>query len=102
MESNALISGNNYYIKSVKTGMYLDVCNASFSNGQIVWSYKYNGTIAQKWKIQERSAGEYSIMANSGTGNYCLDVPGKSTASGTGMQIWQYLGDTNQRYMTAF
>ena len=48
-------AGNGYcYIKS-KLGTYVDVANAENANNANVWAYSFNGSIAQKWKLEVHS-----------------------------------------------
>lgn len=48
-------AGNGYcYIKS-KLGTYVDVQNADNVNNTNVWAYSFNGSNAQKWKLQSHS-----------------------------------------------
>ncbi|MBE6812346.1 MAG: hypothetical protein E7523_05640 [Ruminococcaceae bacterium] len=48
-------AGNGYcYIKS-KLGMYVDVANGDSVNNTNVWAYSFNGSNAQKWKLESHS-----------------------------------------------
>ena len=48
-------AGNGYcYIKS-KLGTYVDKKDGDTSNETNVWSYEFNGSVAQKWKLESHS-----------------------------------------------
>ena len=50
-----LESGSTYYIKNLYTGKYLDVYNGQDVTGQNVWTYTFNRTNAQKWRLSRNS-----------------------------------------------
>ena len=53
----------SYIIKSANSGKVLDSQNGGTTEGTNVWQYKYNGTDAQKWKLQKNEDGSYSISS---------------------------------------
>ena len=60
-------AGNGYcYIKS-KLGTYVDVANGDAVNNTNVWAYAFNGSNAQKWKIQTHSHSYSSTVTTSAT-----------------------------------
>jgi hypothetical protein len=44
-------AGNGYYYIKSKLGTYLDVQNANSAAGTIIWMYSFNGSNAQKWRL---------------------------------------------------
>lgn len=77
-------SGTTYYIKNIDNGKYLDVKNGGDSNGNDVWTYSYNASAAQKWRVVRNSDGSYTLYSVLSTGNRVLDV------TGTNVDIWSY------------
>ena len=60
-------AGDGYcYIKS-KLGTYVDVQNGDNLNNTNVWAYAFNGSNAQKWKIQTHSHSYSSKVTTSAT-----------------------------------
>ena len=60
-------AGNGYcYIKS-KLGTYVDVANGDAVNNTNVWAYAFNGSNAQKWKIQTHTHSYSSKVTTSAT-----------------------------------
>lgn len=45
-------AGNGYYFIRSKLGTYLDVQNSNTNAGTPIWMYAFNGTNAQKWKLE--------------------------------------------------
>ena len=60
-------AGDGYcYIKS-KLGTYVDVANGDAVSNTNVWAYAFNGSNAQKWKIQTHSHSYSSKVTTSAT-----------------------------------
>jgi len=66
---------NEFAIRNQNSGMVLDVTMASKANDANVQQFPWNGTTAQRWRVQ----GSQIINVNSGK---CLDVAYKSRADG--------------------
>lgn len=79
-----ICSGTTYYIKNLFDGKYLDVYNGGDSNGTNVWTYSFNATAAQKWRVVRNSDGTYTFFAEVSSNNRVLDV------TGTNVDIWTY------------
>lgn len=77
-------SGTTYYIKNLFDGKYLDVYNGGDSNATNVWTYTFNATAAQKWRVVRNSDGTYTFYAVVSSNNRVLDV------TGTNVDIWAY------------
>ena len=82
-------SGTVYYIKNIDNGKYLDVKNGGDANGNDVWTYSYNASAAQKWRVVRNSDGSYTLYSVLSTGNRVLDV------TGTNVDIWSYNSSYN-------
>lgn len=77
-------AGNGQYYIVSALGTYMDVQSALTNDGNPVWAYAFNGSVAQKWKLSESSYrpvedGMYSI-ANSRNKNMVLNVQSASKA----------------------
>ncbi len=87
-------SGTTYYIKNLFDGKYLDVYDGGDSNGTNVWTYTFNATAAQKWRVVRNSDGTYTFYAVVSSNNRVLDV------TGTNVDIWAYNSSWNCQKFT--
>lgn len=87
-----------YYIKNANSGKYLDVANASSSNGANVQQYQFNGCDAQKFKLVNDGNGYYSILTACSNYKSGVDVSGWGTSNGTNIQQWSYHGGDCQKF----
>ena len=77
----------------------LDVKHAAAQNGQNVQTWACNGTGAQKWRVEARTAGSesgrYRLVSGVGDGkSYCLDNRGDFKDSDR-MDIWSCVADSH-------
>ena len=77
----------------------LDVQWARAKNGQNVQTWECNGTNAQKWRLEKRTAGDqkdrYRLVSGVGNGStFCLDNRGDFKDSAR-MGIWTCVADTH-------
>ena len=77
----------------------LDVQWAGAKNGQEVQTWECNGTNAQKWRLEKRTAGNekdrYRLVSGVGNGStFCLDNRG-DFADSARMGIWTCVADTH-------
>ena len=92
-----IISDGWYYFKNINSQMYLDVANASDTNGANVQQWTGNGNSCQKWYIT--NLGNNYVTIKSGmTGGRMLDVNGGKSADGTNIQIWPANGKDSQTF----
>lgn len=84
--------GQTYYIKNLYTGRYLDVYGGQDVNGQNVWTYPFNGTVAQKWRSVRNTDGTYTFYAVVSSNNRVLDV------TGTNVDIYNNTYPTDQKF----
>lgn len=77
-------TGTTYYIKNLFDGKYLDIHDGGDSNGTDVWTYTFNATAAQKWRVVRNSDGTYTFYAVVSSNNRVLDV------TGTNVDIYEY------------
>lgn len=100
-EAATFREGSTYRIKNVHSGLYMQVANASASNGANVQQWGSDGTsVHDIWKFFSAGDGYYYITSAVGDGGtYVLDVAAKKTDNGTNIDIYQYNGGTNQQFM---
>ena len=74
----------------------LDVKHNDVRNGQPVWAYTCNGTAAQNWMLEKRTAGDYkdSYRLRYQGKEMCLDNRGDFATSNR-MGIWSCVDDTH-------
>lgn len=96
-----LPNGATYRIKNVHSGLYMQVEGAKAENNTNVQQWgTSDDTIHDIWKVIDEGDGYYSFISAVGDGGtYALDVAGKKTADGTNIDIYQYNGGDNQKFM---
>lgn len=87
-------SGTMYYIKNLLDGKYLDVYNGNDYNAANVWTYAFNATAAQQWRVVRNSDDTYTFYAVVSSNNRVLDV------TGTNVDIWAYNSSLNCQKFT--
>ena len=87
-----------YYIKSVSSGLYLDVYNGLSDNGTNIQQWYYNGYDAQKFQIKGVGDGYYAILTGASGYKSCLDVYNGSAADGANINQWEYWGGDMQLF----
>ena len=74
----------------------LDVQWGRAANGQNVQTWECNGTAAQEWTLEQRTAGprkgSYRLVSGAGDGGHCLDNRGDFHDGGR-MGIWSCVAD---------
>ena len=87
----------SYYIKNMKSNLYLDVDNEKTSNGTNIKIYNYSNSTAQKWyivKVDERYRLIPKHCYDKGV-RACLDIDAGGTISGTNVHLWNFLAEAN-------
>lgn len=87
-----------YYLQNVNSGLYMDVVNGSSANNINIQQWGYNGSDAQKFKIQAVGDGYYTILTGASGYSASLDIYKKSTADGANISQYTYKGSTNQLF----
>ena len=72
--STAVMAGKSYFIRQRRSGRYMDVNGAADADGTAVQQYEFNGTNAQKWKLEDAGEGYVILKAFNGTGTRVLDI----------------------------
>lgn len=86
-----------YNIKNVRSGQYLDVCNANTSDGTNVIQWKYTGNDNQKWKVVYLGGGLYKIVSALDT-TKALTVGSSSGGNGINIYISTFTNSVTQRF----
>lgn len=90
-------AGNGwYYIMKYGTNKCLDVTGGARKSGVNVQLYDWNGTDAQKWRIESRGDGDYNYLKNAL--GYYLDAKNGSSSNGTQIWVYSYNGTNAQRW----
>ena len=88
-------AGNGYcYIKS-KLGTYVDVQNGDNFNNTNVWAYSFNGSNAQKWKLQSHSHSYTSKVTTAAT---CTKTGVKTFTCYCGVSYTETIAKTSHSY----
>lgn len=100
-----------FRFKSVKSGgvaiapikndaVRFDVSGASTKNGTSVKLYKQNmdHIDAQHFKIKENSDGTYRLVSELSESEKVLEIGGPSKTNGASLQLWDYVGTSNQKW----
>ncbi|MBL8514237.1 MAG: RICIN domain-containing protein, partial [Betaproteobacteria bacterium] len=82
-------------VRNRATGKVLDVANAGREDGANVQQYNWNGTGAQRWRVE---GGRTFRLVNVNSGK-CLDVESASRDAGANIQQWSCHGRENQSWM---
>jgi len=81
------VQNGTYYIRNMKSGLYLDVSGGGTVNGTNVQLWDANTSNAHKWDIIPLDNGLYVIRTLVDT-NKALDVRSHYTSSGSNIDIW--------------
>ncbi len=94
-------NGSTYRIKNVNSGLYMQVAGAKAENGTNIQQWgTADGVTHDIWKFVDEGDGYYSLISAVGDGGtYALDIAGKKTANGTNVDLYQYNGGDNQKFM---
>jgi hypothetical protein len=90
------LGGGQYSVKNVKSGLYLDIANASLSHGAKFQLQNSSGGDNQKFTFIPVGSGYHRITPVHS--NKPADVIGSSTADGALMQQWRYVLSGNQQW----
>lgn len=79
-----------YYIKSVYSGLYLDVDNGSSADGTNVRQWSKNGSNAQKFKLVGVGKGYYAMLTGASGYKSAVDITGGSALNGANVEQWTF------------
>jgi uncharacterized repeat protein (TIGR02543 family) len=92
-------AGNGYYfIKNVRSNLYLDLSGSRATNNNTVVQWAYHGGDNQKWKFVLNANGSYTIVSKVNE-SFCLDLPASSSAKSTQIALYKMgTGQKNQQF----
>lgn len=90
------VSGGQYTIKGVQSGLNLDIANNSLANGGALQLWNSNNGDNQKFAFIPVDGGYFRITPVHS--NKPLEVSGASTADGAVIQQWRYLTQSHQQW----
>lgn len=89
--------GNGYYkIMSKDKGKVLDVYGGSSQLGANLWTYEWNNSDAQLWKLIDAGGGSFYIKSKLGT---VIDLKWGATSVGTNAQMYSLNGSDAQKWI---
>lgn len=91
------IANGTYKIINRNSGLALDVCGASTSNGAQIDQYGYKAAGNQKWTVTCQGDGSYKIVGVAS--GLSLDDSSSSSANGNKIQLWGCNGGANQAWI---
>jgi hypothetical protein len=90
-----------YNVVNRNSGKCVDVRWAATSDGAPIQQYSCNGTYAQQFHFRPLGGGAFQVQyRNSSSKGW--DVKDRSTASGARIQLWSYVGGSNQKWRLVF
>ena len=94
-------SGGVAVIPVINDGFRFDVSGASTKNGTKVKLYKQNMKYinAQHFKIKQNQDGTYRFVSELSKQEKVLEIGGPSKKNGAKLQIWDYVGAKNQKWL---
>lgn len=93
---NGLSKYPMYYIKNKATGKYIDVDGGILANNQPANTYPFNGTIAQRFSLEDK--GDYTYMHVDDSAAHLLHVQNANTANNTPIVVYIYTGSNNSKW----
>lgn len=87
--------GGYYFIRSTENGKALEVMAQRLRDGTPVLVRNFNRSEQQKWRIEPKGNGEFTIISRLGK---ALDLPGSSNEDNVKMYVWSEHGEPNQRF----
>ena len=91
---NVIENGDYFFLNQSGTKQVLDVPNGSGAGGLALQTYAFNGSKAQRWKVENRGGG-FFVVRNCNSG-LVLDVRSGRAKSGTIVQQYQANGTEAQ------
>lgn len=93
--TGATVPNGRYTLKSVHSGLCLDVSGMSSANGANIQQWSCNGAGAQAFNLIAEGGNYHLLNAFSGK---AMDVKDASKDNGANVQQWDWLGVDNQRF----
>ncbi|WP_436841526.1 ThuA domain-containing protein [Streptomyces hydrogenans] len=84
-------------LTSQANGLCADARAAATANGTVVQQYTCNGTTAQHFRLVPTDSGHVRLAPRNNP-DQVVDVTDRSTADNAPVQLWAYVGGTNQQW----
>ena len=94
---DANLGSKTYYLQNRNSGLYMDVWDASNSNGANVAQGNFNGSNNQKYTFTHLGDGLYKIIANHS--GQSLDINNFNKANGANVEQYPYNATPNQQFV---
>ncbi|WP_426484831.1 carbohydrate-binding protein [Flavobacterium sp. 2] len=91
------LGNQTFFLQNRNSGLYMDVWNASMTNGAGINQGTLNSGNNQKFTLTHLGDGMYKIIANHS--GQSMDVNGFNKANGTRVEQYPYNGTTNQQFI---
>ncbi len=101
VEQPAVIpDGSLFMIKNVNSGLYMEVADASATNGANVQQWgSESPALHNVWRVVSAGDGYYYLYSQLGDSiSYCLDVTAKKTDNGTNIEIYTAKQNDAQKF----
>ena len=85
------LEDGHYSVTAMHSGLVLT------ADGNKVYQSDLNCDVNQKWRIEENSDGSYTFYVADTT--KCMDIPESKAINGMGVDVFEYHGGNNQRFL---
>lgn len=96
-EMTPLNPGNNYRIKALNSGKFLDIAGSSTADGTYIYQWLQSSYAAFQSFTASSHGGPAIALTNVGT-QKVIEVGGYGMADGVGLQQWQWVGHSWQQW----
>ena len=89
-----------YTIQCAQTGKFVDCAGSNKDNGANVWTYDFNDTNAQIWRIRSEGNGSYSFqcIVDSSRNERRIDLTNSCAQNGTNIWLYNSNGTNAQKW----
>jgi YD repeat-containing protein len=95
--TSSVVEGKEYYIRNMATGKYLDIQGGSSASGTPVVQYVFNGSAAQRFRLESSGDGCYYIIPMVSP-TLVLDVSWGNPANNTPIQTYYRNSSASQEF----
>lgn len=88
-KASVTLTPGNYYIRNAASGLYLDVQNQTIASTSNIWQHTFNGTVAQRWRVDRDSDGYYYI-SNLKDSKWHIMITSDARNTGAQVRLYSY------------
>ena len=92
--TTSLHNGGVYYIRNMRSGLYMDATGGGTTAGTLIQQWTFNGTPSQQWELLTYADGSCRLIGIKS--RLYVDVQYQSTADGVKFDLWG--GDCTTEY----